>query len=340
MRRTRKVACVLVALVCTARSAVAGDQHGHAETYAIADALFLQRDNAVANRPFVLDSPGGATAISSRDPRFAVQPGLRLFYGSIDECGFGWEAGYLGVWSMFADTTATGASTLQAQDPLGTQPGVLNDADVARATYSSTLDSAEANIFAHFSDGGYSRRASAPWRRCRGYQEGSIDWLLGFRWAGLNEAAALNFSPSGNPGAGLYSVRSTTNLFGTQVGSRGRIVWDRWAMEGWAKVALMGSGMSQSQAPIQNSILDFQERPARSASASGVGFVGDLNLSATYRLTDTWGLRAGYNLIWLSGVALAPDQFDFSTPPAGGSRLVGNGSVFLNGANLGLEARW
>jgi hypothetical protein len=48
----------------------------------------------------------------------------------------------------------------------------------------------------------------------------------------------------------------------------------------------------------------------------------------------------GYNLIWLSGVALAPNQFDFSSPPAGGTQLHGGSSVFLSGANLGLEARW
>jgi hypothetical protein len=48
----------------------------------------------------------------------------------------------------------------------------------------------------------------------------------------------------------------------------------------------------------------------------------------------------GYNLFWLTGVALAADQWDFSANQAGGTALQGTGSVFLNGANLGLEARW
>ena len=76
---------VVTSLAVAAGSAAYAAQ-GRGETYAIADAVFLQRDNSVLNRPFVLESPGGATAISSRDPQFAVQPGLRLFYGSIDEC--------------------------------------------------------------------------------------------------------------------------------------------------------------------------------------------------------------------------------------------------------------
>ncbi len=41
-----------------------------------------------------------------------------------------------------------------------------------------------------------------------------------------------------------------------------------------------------------------------------------------------------------SGVALAPNQWDFSTATNdAGTTLVPNGGVFLNGANLGLEAR-
>lgn len=340
MRQSRILVWLAVAVTCAAPPAAADGADQHAETYAIADAVFLQRDNSVLDRPFVLESPGGATAISSRDPQFPVQPGLRLFYGSIDDCNRGWEAGYLGVWGMFADADAANAGTLQAADPLGTPVGSLNGASFARATYSSSLNSAEFNLFTRSSDGGYCRGAAAPWRRCRGYCEGTIDWLLGFRWAGLNESAALAFSPAGNPGAGLYSVRTTSNLFGAQVGSRGRMTWDRWAFEGWGKVALTGAGMSQSQLPIENSIIDFQERPARSATDGGVGFIGDLNFTAMYRLTDTWGLRAGYNLLWLSGVALAPNQFDFSTPPVGGTNLIGGSSLFLHGANLGLEARW
>ncbi len=51
-------------------------------------------------------------------------------------------------------------------------------------------------------------------------------------------------------------------------------------------------------------------------------------------------LRLGYNMIWRSGVALTPDQWDFTKTLTGGTTLVGGGGVFLHGANLGLEARW
>ena len=84
----------------------------------------------------------------------------------------------------------------------------------------------------------------------------------------------------------------------------------------------------------------FLERPGLSDTGGQVAFVGDINTSVIYRLTEVWGIRAGYNLIWIDGLALAPNQFDFSTDTGAGSRLVSGGGIFMHGANLGLEARW
>jgi len=103
--------------------------------------------------------------------------------------------------------------------------------------------------------------------------------------------------------------------------------------------------MSQAQQPIVNSVISsggvpFVERSARSATEGGTGLIGDLNFTLIYRIDETWGLRVGYNLIWLSGVALAPNQFDFAAPPGGGTGLNGGSGVYLYGGNLGVEARW
>jgi hypothetical protein len=316
---------------------------GGEESYAIFDAVFLQRDNQAYGRPTVIRGPNGPAAISTSDLTFNTQPGMRLFYGEASDCGRGWEIGYLGVWGMFAEDTATdGAGRLQVPGPLGTPTGVLNGGSVARATVRSSVNSIEANVFSRWCDGGPDRLAGEPWRRCGNYDRGTWDWLAGFRWASLDESALLSFTPADVPGSGLYDVGATSNIFAAQVGGRGRMAWDRWAFESWAKVGLGGTAMSQQQAPIVNSTLQpaFQERPTRSASEGGVGLIGDLNFTLTYRMTETWGLRLGYNMLWLSGVAMAPNQFDFSAAPGGGNNLNGGSSIYLAGANLGLEARW
>jgi hypothetical protein len=60
----------------------------------------------------------------------------------------------------------------------------------------------------------------------------------------------------------------------------------------------------------------------------------------SYRLTYKWGLRAGYNLYWLTGTALAPTHWDFSTDKGAGTGINDNGGLFLHDANLGAEFRW
>lgn len=319
---------------------------GCPETYALFNTLFLQRDNQSMGRPLVVDGPGGAGAISAGDLSFATQPAWRFFLGQARGCDPGWEVGYLGVWGMFASRTASSPNgSLEAPGPLGLQPGVLRNADVARASYRSSLNSAEFNLFRRVADRGPDRLAGEPWRRSGCYDGGSFDWLCGFRWAGLDETALLAFTPPGNAGAGLYGVSSTSNIFAAQVGARSRMAWERWAFESWGKVGFGGTAMSQAQQPIVNSVISsggvpFVERSARSATEGGTGLIGDLNFTLVYRIDDTWGLRVGYNLIWLSGVALAPNQFDFATSSTAGTGLNGGSGVYLYGANLGLEARW
>lgn len=128
-------------------------------------------------------------------------------------------------------------------------------------------------------------------------------------------------------------------MFGGQVGSRARMTWNKWAIEGWAKAGLLGNAQKETQAPLVTSSGAPVPRLS-SATGSEVGFVGDINLSLVYRLTDVWGIRLGYNTVWISGLALAPDQYDFTLDERAGGRLNPFGGIFLHGANLGLEARW
>ena len=99
--------------------------------------------------------------------------------------------------------------------------------------------------------------------------------------------------------------------------------------------------LSQSASPITSALAPtVVYRPGRSAADTGMGFLSSMNLSMAYRFSEVWGLRLGYNLAWLSGVALAPNQWDFTDTLASGTGVRGAGGLFLHGANVGLEARW
>ena len=66
-------------------------------------------------------------------------------------------------------------------------------------------------------------------------------------------------------------------------------------------------------------------------TAGGVAGVLDLSTMLSYQVRPNFQLRAGYELLYVPGVALSPDQLD---------GLVHQNGVFLHGPSAGLEFRW
>ncbi len=314
--------------------------------YAIFDFMFLQRDNATSGAVITEEIIGSqqVPVFTTRSMQPSTGPGVRLFYGALGPDCTGWEVGYLGIYGMFGavDRSSLTDSLVIPGGIGGVTPG-WSSADEVRPTYASSLNMFEANLFRYQccpecnSDSWlWSHLGNKPVCHCS-------NWLFGFRWAGLEEQADLNVlcCRVTSDVFTSYSVRTSSHMLGPQVGFRGRRQWKKWAVEGWAKAMLAGTILSSNADPIFSSLAPTTIiRGPRRITETGVGFLGDLNYSVSRRLTQSWWLRAGYNMIWLSGVALAPDQWDFTNTPTSGTTLVGGGGVFLHGANLGLEARW
>ncbi|NCY03178.1 MAG: hypothetical protein EBX36_09800 [Planctomycetia bacterium] len=303
----------------------------HWTNYGLAEALFWGRDNQAADVPLVTTVGSGVPLISAQDLQFPVATGVRAFYGERNPHACGWEIGYFGVYGMSAvrSTAVAPPTFLQMPGPIGDQ--LTADGETATVKYNSVINSAEANVF----------RTSHDWRPPTGSWL-TLDWLAGFRYVGVEEQASIitdcclaNDAKAAVP----YSVRTRNNMFGGQIGSRARWTWERWAVEGWAKAGILGNAQKQIQEPLID-YTGFQQRGPLSASGSDVGFIGDINVSAIYRLTDVWGIRVGYNTVWIGGLALAPNQFSFADTTAAGTGLDSGNGIFLSGANLGLEARW
>jgi len=310
------------------------------ESYVVFDALYMQRnsDKSITPGPLVLNTDTQAAAIGPGDLQFPVAPGYRVLVGTRATEDIGWEVGSLGVYSMFADAIASGSDNLQIPPPLGEKTAGLRAFSAAQATYGSVLNSVEANAILtrqyvhlpHFNAYPYDAIGYAI----------TVDWMTGFRWAGLDETAALALGPDFQTLDTLYSTRTSSNLFGWQLGVRGRVDWERWALEGVLKGALAGASVSQSQGPIVDPITGDVIRPGNSAQTANVGGIFELGTSLVYRLSDVWGLRVGYSMLWLTGVALAPNQFDFSTNGLAATTVDTNNTLWLGGGSVGLEARW
>ncbi|MFM7035462.1 MAG: hypothetical protein ACKOYJ_09845 [Planctomycetia bacterium] len=210
--------------------------------YAVFDALFLQRSNQTGNQPIVLTlPPENQTVATTRDLTPSIGTGFRTFYGALSSDRYGWEIGYLGLWGMFGDVRASGPDNLRTPEPLSNFINNFGDAHDARATYLSSLNMAEINVFRYAAH--EECRQSCTGTGCTGCDSCSrschyLHALLGFVWAGLNEQAGLDMTCCLENETASYNVRTSNNYFGAQVGMQGRREWRRWAVEGWWKTAL------------------------------------------------------------------------------------------------------
>jgi len=317
-----------------ARAAVGGGT----ETYLTVDALAIQRDSASDGRDFVINGDTLAPALTSQSLQFVAAPGVRLMVGRHGCDRIGWEFGYVGVYGMWADTLVTGADDLEVAGLLANDLTNFRNQSVAEATYGSALNMAEANVLCTEQFHSSPRMSAYQLEQIKAV--GTVDWIAGFRWAGLSESAAIDMDPTAAASDGLYAVRANSSLFGGQIGGRGRLAWEAWAFEGWIKAACAYAHVSQSQDGIVDPLGPAVYRQPGGGSADGVAGIFDTGIGLVRRLGDTWSLRLGYNSFWLTGVALAPDQFDFSNATEAPTNVQAGSTLWLGGASVGLEATW
>ena len=99
-------------------------------------------------------------------------------------------------------------------------------------------------------------------------------------------------------------------------------------VDGFIKAGLYGNHISQSSVGV-----NFGP-DSLSQSTGHAALVAELGFTANVQLTDRLFAYGGYQLMWLEGVAIAPEQ----TPWAGA--INAGGSPFYHGAMVGLGMNW
>lgn len=247
------------------------------------------------------------------------QPGIRAAIGRQFNNVFTGEAVYFGLYHWSDKQYSRGAdNNLRLPGDVGLALNDFFGADQMSEYYSVRLNNAEFNGWYNFN-------------------ERFFAVMAGFRYIQLVEKFTINAIDS-NGDSSDYQVRARNNLFGGQIGAQlsGKL--------GDLEVALVGkAGVYDNEAEQTTTLFDnnnqFQIRNSMT-TGSHLAFAGDLALNGRVRLADSLFLEGGYFLMWLTDLARAPDQLDFTDTPASGTALVSNGRAFLHGANLGLEARW
>jgi hypothetical protein len=169
-----------------------------------------------------------------------------------------------------------------------------------------------------------------------------VTMLAGFRWVNLSESLVGALSPptiSWEPP--FWNTRTTNNLYGFQIGADGKLFErGRFSINVPIKAGIFDNN---AEATTAVSVIAKQVTSG-SASTNHAAFVGETGLRCTYQLTDALLLRAGYEVIWIDGVALAPGQIQDSYTTTDNLhntvQVFGvncNSGAFYHGATAGLE---
>jgi len=157
-----------------------------------------------------------------------------------------------------------------------------------------------------------------------------ITGLLGFRYLALLETASLD--AISELGSAASAAKLANDLYGFQIGAKANLWREDGPLHihGSIKAGIYGDHISRRQT---NSGMFGDSFFADSTNR--VAFVGEVDLLLTYDLSEHFSLYAGSEVMWLTGVALAPDQLS-----AVGGPIRGDATVLYLGALAGLQAKW
>ena len=161
-------------------------------------------------------------------------------------------------------------------------------------------------------------------------------FLIGTRVVNLNDSFTLTTAAADR--AGDYAVDAQNWLWGLNVGAElvSRNEFFFWGLRGRATPSMnfaatqqTATGFAPAEPPLNQ---------AGSATRYAAGFVGDLSLFAGWQVTPRFAIKAGWDFLWVAGIATAPRQFNLDNTRS--DPIDPGGQLFLNGLALGCEGRW
>jgi hypothetical protein len=279
---------------------------------ASADALFLHRTQRFV-QPLVVDENAGlASVLTGNDLDFETSVGPRVALGRNLHSGRTAELVYFGLHDWSANAQAKGNNNLSLPGDLGLSSFDFFAADRMDVAYGSRIHNMEANLWSPLGD---------------------IQWMTGFRYFSVQEDFKISSFDS-DTYLSDYRIDTNNQMYGGQVGLR-----KIWGF-GWLNIAPeVKFGLLQNANNQHSVVRDLGNtnvlRDER-VSASILSSLSEIRLVGGAALTRNFKVTTGYNMLWLTGVAQAPYQFDTSDTSTSSRFVDDNRSIFFHGLSLGL----
>jgi hypothetical protein len=296
---------------------------------------------------------------------FPLAPGARITLGEYLGRDYldrdrSLEMTYYGGLAFYQDDAYNAIPGSFLVTPLTVKVPGFSGAETYATTHNSIFNSMEWNYKLHrrlgrdqlvmSPNGNWSRHAERAWLPAL---------IIGTRVTNVNETFSFASRRNGvdpTEFGGNYLINTQNWLWGMNLG--GELISQNefyfWGLRGRATPSMNFSGNQQTvngvdtlttlpnplppPATIPNPFTQGSFSRASSNQQLVPGFVGDLSLFAGWNVTPNFTLKAGYDFLWVAGIATATRQFNLDNVRQ--DAHDGGGQIFYNGLSFGCEGSW
>ena len=253
-----------------------------------------------------------------------------------------WEFTYFGL-NEWSETFSVHAEDGFLYSQFPTTTGGFSQIDRNTQSYQSNLHNFELNV--RIRPRGQPDRLvlqlNGRWRReCQVGRQ--MSYLFGIRGVVINEKYDfMGIGEGARDGIfGDYDIMTHNDLVGLQVGGDMIFRHCRWDWGMRAKAGPHINFCDQTSDILTNDTRPgfFNLSTSRFAKKDEVALVAEFGFVGNYKLRPNLNVRAAYDFIWISGLALGSEQLDFAVDPP--PRINDNGSIYFHGLSLSAELIW
>jgi hypothetical protein len=292
----------------------------------LADYVLMKRsqlhNHTIVNRtPTVICSPCqnfGVLGTKKMMDKFGFESGARVAISYLKDRRNSFEVNGLYIWEWEGNKVMHGNAALSYPFHNSNYTNDFVNARRAEAKYESQFYSAEGNFW----------RFVTP-RRIDYF---SVSGLLGLRYIHLREKSTLAFFKGSNKSN--YNIRANNILPGVQVG--GCFEWNPTNYLTWNFTTKFGGLVNRSSQKTflgdNNNTRVIRDFKVHKWDAT---FLADIAASIQYQVTSHINLHGGYQVIYLAGVALSPEQYTNNSSSSLAHHRVSDGNILLHGLFAG-----
>jgi hypothetical protein len=250
---------------------------------------------------------------------FEFEPGYRVALVVNPSARNGFEGKFLYLQPWHGEKSRHGDESLSFPFSKAEYSNDFHDASLAKARYTSHFWDAELNYWRHLSPSHANYFGVAT--------------IVGLRYFHLNEAFRLTMTKP--PDKSSYNIHTKNRIYGAQVGLDFQWNPTHWlSWEVFAKAGLAGNDTHQHQFLGD----DDNQLVLRDSGRKEWQLVvfADVAAELGFRFLKYFYLHGGYEMLFLSGLSLAPEQISKSVGHNAGKKDYTHGKAIIHGLYAGL----